>query len=82
CTLKERYQITKPVSIIARTISPSGMPGTLAKGLCIPANNSKFIEQLSRRLAVFETGISPEGILEDIWKVKVQYGEQCIEVNI
>ncbi|CAG8741601.1 4654_t:CDS:2, partial [Funneliformis caledonium] len=22
------------------------------------------------------------GILEDIWKVKVQYGEQCIEVNI
>ncbi|CAG8437109.1 2392_t:CDS:2, partial [Funneliformis caledonium] len=56
---KARYQIAKPVSVTARTISPSGVPG-----LCIPANNSTFIEQLSGRLAVSETGLTLEFLSE------------------
>ncbi|RGB37714.1 hypothetical protein C1646_638789 [Rhizophagus diaphanus] len=35
-----------------------------AKGLCIPANNSTFIVQLSERLAVSETGLTLEFLSE------------------
>ncbi|CAI2169037.1 10253_t:CDS:10, partial [Funneliformis geosporum] len=58
-SLKARYQIAQPVSVTARTISPSGVPG-----LCIPANNSTFIVQLSERLAVSETGLTLEFLTE------------------